>query len=83
MPVIPALWRERQEDHEFKNCLGFIVTLSQKKQKRKINISRLLFCLICRKLQEHHSSSNKEKKRENLHNHNFVEVISKWRTQDN
>jgi hypothetical protein len=33
-PVIPALRRLRQEDHEFKCSLAYIWTLSQNKTKR-------------------------------------------------
>jgi hypothetical protein len=34
MPVISALGRLRQEDHEFEVSLGYIVKLSQKHKKR-------------------------------------------------
>jgi hypothetical protein len=40
MPVIPALGRLRQEDHEFKASLGYLEilreTLSQKKKKKSV-----------------------------------------------
>jgi hypothetical protein len=35
MSVIPALWRQKQEEHEFEASLG-CETLTQKKERRKV-----------------------------------------------
>jgi hypothetical protein len=34
IPVIPALGRQRQDDHKFEDSLGYIERLCLKKQKR-------------------------------------------------
>jgi hypothetical protein len=47
VPSIPAFWRWRQEDHEFKASLGYIVseTLSQ---KTSWGYSSAVECLLSR-----------------------------------
>jgi hypothetical protein len=37
MPIIPALWRLRQEDHEFEASLYYIDSVLKKKQNLKQN----------------------------------------------
>jgi hypothetical protein len=37
MPVIPRLRRLRQEDHEFKANLGYIVTTCSERKRKKKN----------------------------------------------
>jgi hypothetical protein len=47
VPVIPALRRLKQEDHEFKNSLGYIMRLKKEEEEEKS------FCLIFLNWKQH------------------------------
>lgn len=47
MPVIPTVWRLRQENHEFEHSLGYRASQSQQINNIKfLNAVFVLFCFI-------------------------------------